>query len=70
MPLLFAPLGKEMTVCKVSADEKTRKHLESLGFTYGQSVIALSSSGGNMIIKIKDGRLALNREVASKIMVS
>jgi len=70
MPLLFAPIGKELKIHKICSDIKTRRHLENLGFISGQSITALYSCGGNMIIKIKDGRLALNREIASKILVN
>lgn len=70
MPLVVAPIGKELRVLKISTDEKTKKHLESLGITVNSKLKLLSSGGGSVICVVKDGRLALNKEVAVKIFVA
>ena len=69
MPIVIAPTNKELKVVKILADEKTKKHLESLGIVMNGEVTVLSS-GGSVILKIKDGRLALDRELATKIFVA
>lgn len=69
MPIIIAPANKELKVVKIIADEKTKKHLESLGIVINGDVTVLSS-GGSVILKIKDGRIALDRELATKIFVA
>lgn len=70
MPLVIAPLNKELSVIKILTDEKTKKHLESLGITIGSKLTVLSQSGGSSILIVKDGRLALDRNIATKILVA
>jgi len=70
MPIIIAPLDTELNVVKVLADEKTKKHLQSLGIVIGSKLIVISSNGGNSIVVVKGVRLALNRDVASKILVA
>ena len=70
MPIVLAPKDVELRVIKVLLDEKTKKHLESLGITINSKITVISSNNGNVIIKVKDGRLPLNRDVASKILVA
>lgn len=70
MPLVFAPIGKELKIVKILTDEKTKKHLESLGITIDSSIDIISQSGGSVICHIKDGRLALDRNLATKIFVA
>ena len=69
MPIVVAPIGKMLRIIKILADEKTKKHLESLGITIDSNVKILSESGGSIILAIKDGRLALDKSLATKIMV-
>ena len=69
MPLVIAPINVELTVLKVLCDEKTKKHLESLGITINAKLTVLESTGGNVILLIKDGRLALDKNIATKILV-
>ena len=69
MPIVIAPTNKELKVVKILADEKTKKHLESLGIVMNGEVTVLSS-GGSVILKIKNGRIALDRELATKIFVA
>ena len=70
MPLVIAPLNQEVKVVKVLVSEKEKKHLESLGITVNSVITVLSSINGNVIIKVKEGRLALDRSLATKIVVS
>lgn len=70
MPIAFAPTGKELRVIKVLADEKTKKHLGDLGITVNATLTVLSSEGGTVICMIKDGRLALDRTLSTKILVA
>ncbi|MBR0294464.1 MAG: ferrous iron transport protein A [Bacilli bacterium] len=70
MPIVIAPLNTNLKIVKVLLDDKTKKHLESLGITIGGSLSIVSSNGGNVIVIVKGVRLALNRDVASKILVA
>lgn len=69
MPLAIAPVGQELKVIKILTDDKTKKHLQSLGITTDSSLILLSESGGSIILLVKDGRLALDKVLATKILV-
>lgn len=70
MPLIVAPIGRDLRIVKILTDEKTKKHLESLGITLSSTVRIISQSGGSTICMIKDGRLALDRNLATKILVA
>ncbi|MGN1078183.1 MAG: ferrous iron transport protein A [Candidatus Gallimonas sp.] len=70
MPLVLAPVGQEVRIVKIVADEKTKKHLSNLGVLPDAKVTVLSSGGGSTVCIVKDGRLALDRNVASHIFVA
>ena len=70
MPIVFAPLNIQLRIVRVLADDKTKKHLESLGITVNGNVTVLSSSGGSVVCKIKDGKIALDRNLSTKIFVA
>ena len=70
MPIALAPINEEVTIIRVLADEKNKKHLESLGILVNAQVTVVSSMNGGVIIIVKDGRLALDRSIASKILVA
>ena len=70
MPIALAPLNEEVTIKKVLLDEKNKKHLESLGILPNAKVVVISSMNGGVILQVKEGRLALDRSVASKILVA
>ncbi|MDR2046616.1 MAG: ferrous iron transport protein A [Clostridiales bacterium] len=70
MTLAFAPLGREMTIKQIDADEKVKRHLENLGMYVGSPITSMFDSDGNVVLKIKDGRVALNRALAMKIIVA
>ena len=69
MPLTMANPGECYTIRKVGGKEETRKFLENLGFVVGETVTVLSAFGGNMIVSIKDSRVAINSDMAMKIIV-
>ena len=70
MPIALAPVNTEMRVVKILLDDKTKKHLESLGVLVNSSIKIISSVNGGVVIAIKEGRLALDRSIASKILVA
>ena len=70
MPLLLAPIGQEVKIVRIAADDKTRKHLSNLGVLVDGTITVLSSSGGSAVCRVKEGRLALDRNVASRIYVA
>ncbi|MCM1306050.1 MAG: ferrous iron transport protein A [Bacteroides sp.] len=70
MPLVVAPIGRDLKIVKIMTDDKTKKHLESLGITLSSTVRIISQSGGSTICMIKDGRLALDKNIATKILVA
>lgn len=70
MPLVMAPTGRYLKIVRILTDDKTKKHLESLGITIDSTISLISVSGGSVICLIKDGRLALDKEMARKILVS
>ncbi len=70
MPIVIAPVDTELTIIKVNADEKTKKHLQSLGVVTNGKIRVISSSKGNVIVEVKQVRLALNKDVATKIFVN
>ena len=69
MPLVVAPLNVELVILRIAVDEKDKKHFESLGIAVNQRIAVLSNTNGNVILKIKEGRLALDRNIATKIFV-
>lgn len=69
MPLTFANVGEENMIRKVGGSPETRKFLENLGFVAGGTVTVVSEIAGNVIINVKESRVAVSKEMASKIMV-
>lgn len=69
MPLTFAPVGEEIVIKKVGGKPEVRKHLENLGFVAGSRVTVLTTLGGNVIVHVKESRIAISREMAGKIMI-
>ena len=68
MPLILADPGEETIIKKVGGSPEMKKHLEDLGFTAGGSVTVMNTIGGNLIVKIKESRVAISKEMAQKIM--
>ncbi len=69
MPLTLANTGEENIIKKIGGNPDTRKFLENLGFVAGSAVTVVSEIGGNVIVNVKDSRVAVSREMACKIMV-
>ena len=70
MPIALAPTNVEVKVVKILTDEKTKKHLASLGILVDSTLVVVSSVNGGVVVAVKEGRLALDRSVASKILVA
>ena len=69
MPLMLAKPGEENIIRKVSGNPEVKRHLEDLGFVAGGSVTLVSVLGGNVIVRVKESRVAINGELARKIMI-
>ena len=69
MPLSMSNIGEPMTIKKVGGKEETRKFLENLGFVTGGVVTVISEVSGNMIVNVKDSRIAIGKDMANRIMV-
>ncbi|MCI5601229.1 MAG: FeoA family protein [Hallerella porci] len=69
MPLTFCTIGQNFIVKRLSGDSAVRQHLNELGFSVGSPVTVISSLGGNVIVKVKESRIALDHKLASRIMV-
>ena len=69
MPLVLANIGEVRIVRHIGGIPETKRHLEDLGFTVGGEVSIVSSLGGNVIVKVKESRVAVSDELARKIMV-
>ena len=69
MPLSMAKAGEPNIIKKVGGKENTRRFLENLGFVPGGTVMVISDNGGNMIVNIKDSRVAIGKDMANRIMV-
>ena len=69
MPLSLATIGTQNLIKKVGGKPDVRKHLEDLGFIAGGSVTIVSRLGGNVIVNVRDSRIAISQEMARKIMI-
>ena len=69
MPLTLAPVGEESMIRRVGGKAEGRAHLENLGFGPGGFVTVIAAMGGNLIVNVKESRVAISKEMASKIMV-
>ena len=69
MPLTVADTGVEYVIKRIGGKPEVRQHLENLGFVIGSVVSLINSIGGNVIIKVKESRVAISQELAQKIMV-
>lgn len=69
MPLTMVNAGEPNIIKKVGGKEETRRFLENLGFVTGGSVTVISEIDGNMIVNVKDSRVAIGKDMANKIMV-
>ena len=69
MPLIFSQKGEEQIIKKIGGSAEIKRHLENLGFTVGGTVTVVNSLDGNLIVNIKESRVALNEDLAKRIMV-
>lgn len=69
MPLALANIGEENTIKKIGGSPEVKNHLENLGFVVGGSVTVITALGGNVIVNVKDARVAISEEMARKIMI-
>ena len=69
MPISFSKAGETVVIRKITGDEKVRQHLAELGFVVDEEVTVVSEAGGNLILKVKDSRIALGLSMANRIMV-
>jgi feoA domain len=69
MPLILANVGEENVIKKIGGSPEVKQHLENLGFVVGGSVIIVNTMGGNLIVNVKETRVAVSREMAQKIMI-
>lgn len=68
IPLTFADKGEEIIIKKAGGSPEIKKHLEDMGFTAGSTIKIVAENGGNLIVSVKDVRVALSKELAQKIM--
>lgn len=69
MPLSMVKQGEPNTIRRVGGKEETRRFIENLGFVAGAEVMVISETNGNMIVNVKDSRVAIGKDMANKIMV-
>ena len=69
MPLTLASAGDENIIKKIGGKPDVKKHLENLGFVVGGNVTVITQMGGNVIVNVKEARIAISREMAQKIMI-
>lgn len=70
MPIVIAPLNVDLTITRISLDEKTKKHLQNLGIVLGEKIAILSSQGGTVVVMVKNSRLALDNHIATSVFVA
>jgi len=69
MPLTLSDTGEEAVIKRLGGSPEMKKHLEDMGFTAGSVVTVMNTIGGNLIVKIKESRVAISKEMASRIFV-
>ena len=69
MPLTMADRGEPVTIRKITGKDEVRQHLAELGFVVDAAVMVVSDLGGNLIVQVKDSRIALDRGMANRILV-
>ena len=69
MPLTFAKQGEKVVIQKIGGKAETKKFLETLGFVVGETITIVNQVAGNLIINVKESRVAISKEMAGKIIV-
>ncbi|HIS96760.1 MAG TPA: ferrous iron transport protein A [Candidatus Scatomorpha pullistercoris] len=70
LPLSMADMGETHSIFKITGRDEVRRHLAELGLVVGQEVVVVNSLGGNLILQVKDSRIALDRGLANRIMLA
>lgn len=70
MPLTMAKPGDTLTIRKITGKDEVRQHLAELGFVVGESITVVNVLGGNLILQVKESRIALDQTLASRILVA
>lgn len=69
MPLTFANMGEKNLIKKVGGSPEVQAHLKNLGFVTGGTITVISAMAGNLIVNVKESRVAISREMGNKIMI-
>ncbi len=69
MPLALAKIGEETVIKKIGGKQEVKAHLENMGFVVGGAVRVINTIGGNVIVNVKESRVAISKEMAQRIMV-
>ena len=69
MPLTLAVVGEENIIKKIGGKQEVKAHLENLGFVVGGAVTVINTIGGNVIVNVKESRIAISKEMANKILI-
>lgn len=69
MPLTLATIGEENVIKKIGGKPEVKQHLENMGFVVGGNVSVITTLGGNVIVNVKESRVAISQEMAQKIMI-
>ena len=69
MPLTFAHIGEENIIKKIGGKQEVKAHLENFGFVVGGNVTLINAIGGNVIVNVKESRIAISKEMAQKLMI-
>ena len=69
MPLAMAQKGEESVIMRLGGSPEMKKHLEDMGFVVGSPVTVLNTIGGNLIIRVKESRVAISKEMAMRILI-
>ncbi len=69
MPLTMAKTGETVTIGRITGKDEVRQHLAELGFVVGSDITVVNEMGGNVIVQVKDSRVALDKTMATRIMV-
>ena len=69
MPLTYAEIGQSQIIRRIGGSPEVKKHLEDLGFCVSGEISVVNTLGGNLIVNVKESRVAVSRELANKIMI-
>ena len=69
MPLTMAKPGEEHTIARITGRDDVRQHLAEMGFVVGSDITVVNEMGGNVVVRVKDSRVALDKSMANRIMV-